>query len=118
MRRHGKGRPGKRAANPQQNQFHGTPHCPDCGAVLKTDGDFTHSPTCPLDKQVQAVHAGDERYFSEHPGERSRTRPITRAEREAFYAAAGVRPSGMVTVCRTNSGRLLWRAAGVLVVSL
>jgi len=70
--------------------------CPDCAAEF--DGtDLVHEPTCPLAAGVDDICDEDRRWFLDHPGEWTRTRPITRAELASLDHLAALTPDDRPT---------------------
>ncbi|PND54347.1 hypothetical protein CRM90_28455 [Mycobacterium sp. ENV421] len=54
--------------------------CPDC-AAQPVGTILEHLSGCPISDGVDAATDDDRRYFEDHPGETTRVRPMTHAER-------------------------------------
>ena len=83
----------RRRPPPRVSQF--LRPCPDCAASF-VGTELQHEETCPLSAGIDAQCDEDRQYFLDHPGEWTRTRPITRAELETLRhldpAGAAARP--------------------------
>ena len=72
----------RRRQPPRVSRFLRGP-CPDCAARF-IDAELQHEDSCPLSAAVEAVCDEDRAYFATHPQEWTRTRAITRAERQTL----------------------------------
>ena len=70
--------------------------CPDCAATF--DGtQLQHEDTCPLANGVDDICDEDRRWFLDHPGEWTRTRPISAAELATLNHLDAVTPTDRPT---------------------
>ncbi len=75
-----------RPAAPRVAPLAGT-SCPDCGSTVTGYGGWSHAPTCPLFAALGRASDEDAAWFEANPGQETRTRPTTpaeRSERELF----------------------------------
>lgn len=65
-----------------------TRKCPDCNRVT-TGRKVEHEPSCPIGRGVEAACDRDSDWFKAHPGERTRDRALTYAERLELVGVHG-----------------------------
>jgi hypothetical protein len=70
--------------------------CPDCAATF-VGRELEHEDTCPLAAGVDAICDEDRRWFLDHPGEWTRTRPISAAEMATLAHLDAVTPTDRPT---------------------